>query len=162
MYMDSSVPGSRCRHGDGTACSRRGCGRCGQESCEEGYRLLSNDTSHSSPHVSSPFQWNWLQTQSTEEVAFLTSDGCQLVAMVREQQSLTFTVQARGLLKVDDVECVSGCGLHVGYTEVVPLYMPLRVEVRVQDEGVVMTTTAVNGEAIIYGSSTLETNVLLA
>lgn len=45
------------------------------------------------------------------------------------------------LVKIDDVECISGCGLRIGHTEVVPLDMLLGVEVRVQDQCVVVGPT---------------------
>lgn len=47
--------------------------------------------------------------------------------------ALTIVVETVSLLKVEDVKCVGGCGLHVGHTEVVPLDIFLGVKVRVQD-----------------------------
>ena len=52
--------------------------------------------------------------------------------------TLTIVVETVALHEVDDVEGVGGRGLHVGHTEVVPLYVPLAVEVRGQHQCVVV------------------------
>ena len=54
-------------------------------------------------------------------------------------------VQTVSLLKVDNVKRVCGGSLHVSDTEVVPLDMPLAVEVRVQEQCVVMRPSAGRG-----------------
>ena len=65
-------------------------------------------------------------------------------------ERLTIIVQAITLHEVNDVECVGGCGLHTHHTEVVPLHMLFGVEVRVQDQAVLVAPSAAEVEAVAH------------
>ena len=51
---------------------------------------------------------------------------------------LTIVIQTVSLVEINDVEGISGRGLHAPHTEVVPLYMFAGVEVKVQHQAVLM------------------------